>query len=104
MRQRDVLSLLRKWQRALALMDWKIGLRIVKAEEIPGKVGEVEYELELREATIYVNADEKDPEPIIVHELLHCWTRQIREARRADLVEEQALEAIGAAILNGRRK
>lgn len=99
MRQRELDRLLVGWQAALGLRDWTIELKIHPPGKMAPLVGECEYVLEARDATIHIDRGESNPESIIVHELLHLWTRQIREARKSDLVEEQALEAIGAALL-----
>lgn len=99
MRKRDLEKLLRHWQKRLYLQDWEIDVEVVPRSKMPDQVGELEYVLEFRDATIKVRSDVDDPEQVIVHELLHCWTRQIRAARSADLIEEQALEAIGSALL-----
>ena len=103
MRKRELLPVLRKWQRKLWLKDWVLDLEIRPKSKMV-EVGCTEYDLEQRAATIVVRADVEDKEAIIVHELMHSWTRMIRASPESDLIEEQALEAICDALLSSRKE
>ncbi len=104
MRKRELDRLLGEWQIRLGLADWDLDVEFIDPSRLPaGDMGELEYVSELREGTIRVSRAEKDPESVLVHELLHCWTRQIREARKEDLPEEQGLNSIGNALIDLKR-
>lgn len=110
MRKRELERLLCEWQEALGLRDWEIELEIVPGAKLSRRYagapvhGEIEYVTQQRCATINIAKDSPDQELTIVHELLHCWTAPIREARREELVEEQAVEAVSKALVNLKRQ
>jgi len=65
---------LKKWQKIFNLSHWKIKVRVVSENDNPemeGMNGYVELHALDKEADVFVNVTEEDPEPIVVHELLH---------------------------------
>lgn len=103
MRERTLLSLMKWWQSLLGLSDWRTALHYVGKGKLKQNMGECVYWPQDRTAKIYVERGQPDPEATLIHELLHLWTRAIREGKKADLVEEQAIEALTRALLALKR-
>jgi len=65
---------LKKWQKIFNLSHWEIKVEVVSENdnsEMVGMSGYVELRTLDKEADIFVNVDEDDKEPIVIHELLH---------------------------------
>lgn len=92
------------WQDLLDLRDWTLTVEIQSRKEMPSDLGSCDYDVREREADIAIRARQEDPELTLIHELIHLWTRQVREARKEDIVEEQAINAISKALLELHRR
>lgn len=117
--QRQLTAMMKRWQKKLRLMDWRIKVRFVSPQEMVGK--EVEYGQdtescvgfceplpESKIATISMLKPEEigevheqadvSIEATLVHEMLHCHFAPFSTSE-TKLAVEQAIEAITEALL-----
>ena len=113
--QRELTTLMKRWQKRLRLQDWKIKVKLASADQIEREHGEPAYGIcddivEARSAVIWIcknpPADDvsmggrQDPENTLVHELLHLHFAPFGNKHPEDeLAHEQAIEAITEALL-----
>lgn len=91
------------WQQRLKLSDWDIELSCQPFSNMPGAYGVTEWKVEQRRAKIWVNAqtDKKDPEEVVIHELLHLVIGEMKAADSA-MIEEQTVWLLGGIIYYGK--
>jgi len=113
--QNEIDELARQWQRELKIMDWQIGVRIVRGKRLGGDDGGVNFEEKRREAFIMlldprdVAKDRMTPydmEVTLVHELLHCalacFTGKVLGGHE-DITQEQQIHTMSQTLVRLRR-
>lgn len=99
-----------KWQRRLALEDWRIESKIVRARDLPERaVANIHWSLPNKKATIHVldSVDSslrrseilKDTELSIVHELVHLSMSKLPLDPKHTELEEEAVKKLSVALL-----
>ena len=121
MTQKSLTQLAKRWQIRLRLLDWKVKIKFVSAEEFNRAGKPFEHSTdnamgfcvnlpEARQANIYIvnpaeveqdeMEDRVDVENTLVHELLHLHFAPFANKHPDDdLLYEQAIEAITGALL-----
>lgn len=109
----DALSdLCAAWQARLGLGDWSIVVAYRRAFDLGHFDGRCSPVPERRCAVIGIlHPDDYDPtrpwaqdvEHTLVHELLHCYHHAADSGSRAELLEEQGVEAAARALVDLRR-
>ena len=91
------------WQSRLKLNDWDIQLSCASYSRIPIALGVTEWMPEERRARMWINteSDKKDPEEVVIHELIHLVIGETRVANSV-LIDEQTALLIGGMIYKGR--
>lgn len=102
MRHRNLERLMYEWQAVLSLRDWEIDLVLEQDEDEPDAHGTVDYDINERTATIHVRPRVKDPELVLVHELLHLIFAPFT-ADLTSIYEEQAIESLSKALVALKR-
>lgn len=119
--QRQLTALMKRWQRRLRLVDWKVRVKLVGKEEFDKRgavyghnadetYGFCEHLTEARTGFIWIVRPEElaeddiegrvDIENTLVHELLHLHFAPFADKHTDDdLLHEQAIEAITEALL-----
>lgn len=96
-----------KWQAKLKIQDWELSLSCSVPREfadVPGFHGATRMNTTARKAEVYVNPlSPRDPEEIVIHELLHIVQRVVVESSSA-LAEEQAVWMLSMLLYEGRHK
>jgi hypothetical protein len=99
-----------RWQRRLALEDWKIEAKIVRLNQLPkGTIANIHWSLPRRTATIKVldpidstlpkSEIARDAELSVVHELVHLSMAKLPlDSANTDL-EEEAVKKLSVALL-----
>lgn len=99
-----------KWQRRLALEDWRIESKIVRVWDLPERaVANIHWSLPNKKATIQVldSVDSslrrseilKDTELSIVHELVHLSMSKLPLDPKHTELEEEAVKKLSVALL-----
>ena len=99
-----------RWQRRLAMEDWKIETRIVRLKELPkGTVANIHWSLPRRTATIKVldpidstlarSEIVRDTELSVVHELVHLSMAKLPLDSSNTELEEEAVKKLSTALL-----
>ena len=95
---RAVLAL-EKWQERLKVQNWDINLTCGPFERMPGALGITEMNVATRGAHMWINIlADRDPEEIVIHELLHLVTKGIDSERG----EEQTVWMLGNLMYDAR--
>ena len=108
--QEMVTSWVARWQRRLAMEDWKIETRIVRLKELPkGTVANIHWSLPKRTATIKVldpidstlarSEIVRDTELSVVHELVHLSMAKLPLDSTNTELEEEAVKKLSTALL-----
>jgi hypothetical protein len=99
-----------RWQRRLAMQDWKIDTKIVRLSQLPkGTVANIHWSLPRRTATIKVldpidstlpkSEIVRDTELSVVHELVHLSMAKLPlDSNNTDL-EEETVKKLSAALM-----
>jgi hypothetical protein len=108
--QELVVEWVTRWQRRLALEDWKIESKIVRLNQLPkGTIANIHWSLPRRTATIKVldpidstlpkSEIARDAELSVVHELVHLSMAKLPlDSANTDL-EEEAVKKLSVALL-----
>ncbi|HYI94889.1 MAG TPA: hypothetical protein VEX68_15195, partial [Bryobacteraceae bacterium] len=99
-----------RWQRRLAMEDWKIETRIVRLRDLPkGTVANIYWSLPRRTATIKVldpidstlarSEIVRDTELSVVHELVHLSMAKLPLDSTNTELEEEAVKKLSTALL-----
>ena len=112
----DIIDVVAGWQERLKLQDWTIQARVCRSFEMsdPGRQGEIAFWDVQKVARLSVLDPidfpktgwlPQDPENTIVHELLHVHFRPLSDIStpHLELAEEQAVNAIANALVEGHR-
>jgi hypothetical protein len=114
--QQELDALVAEWQARLRLRDWIVEIEVVRGRDMSREecAGELWVSENLRCATISLrdelDYDESsrpfDPEMVIVHELLHLYTRPFGLPREGPkhIAEEQMIEAVSQALVKAKRE
>ena len=101
---------IRKWQKRLALEDWKIEAKVVRVSELPeNAVANVHWSIPTRKATVKVLAPIdstlkpseiiEDTELSVVHELIHLSLAKLPLDPNHTDQEEETVRKISTALL-----
>lgn len=107
-------KLCKEWQRRLRLQDWKLDVSVVRVAEMSqqGALAEFGCVIERKTAIIRLldpldndsvgNADERDMEKDLVHEIIHCHFAPFIEQRHGVKLtaQEQAIDLISDCIVD----
>lgn len=99
-----------RWQKRLAMEDWKIDTRIVRLKDLPkGTVANIHWSLPKRTATIKVldpidstltkSEIVRDTELSVVHELVHLSMAKLPLDSNNTELEEEAVKKLSTALL-----
>lgn len=108
----------KEWQKILRLQDWEIKIYVWRSRDmdLEGAVGEVEYNLDLKLASIHILDPvdypsnlmvNQDMEATLVHELLHLHMAPFGNSEQGTLEKsmlEQAIESITRGLIDLHRK
>jgi hypothetical protein len=100
-----------RWQRRLAMDDWKIETRIVRLKDLPkGTIANIHWSLPKRTATIKVldpidstlaqSEIVRDTELSVVHELVHLSMAKLPLDSTNTELEEEAVKKLSTALLS----
>jgi hypothetical protein len=99
-----------RWQRRLAMEDWKIETKIVRLGQLPkGTVANIHWSLPRRTATIKVldpidstlpkSEIVRDTELSVVHELVHLSMAKLPLDSANTELEEEAVKKLSSALM-----
>lgn len=103
MRKRQLETLAAKWTRRLRIQNWRIRIRRVYVAGWPDTEGDCELEHYTREAVVTVDPRSKQPERIMLHELVHLATSPLVSAGVPEQVEEPVVWSLTDAFLDTER-
>ena len=103
------------WQRRLALQDWNLNIKLVRASELkPKTLGNIHWDHDTKTATIRVldvldyklpqNEMLQDMEFTVVHELIHLQLSSLPRSDASRRAEERAVNQITDALLKLDRR